>query len=261
MSRDRLLPRAFPTPADPSLAGWWPLFGLRIETDELVLRPVTDEDLPAVLAALQHGIHPTGQNPFGPVAWSQAPPEDVARQTLQHIWRSRAATGPDTWEIQCGVWDRSAAGSADPASSAPPRDTDGELIGLQSLGAETFRLTRTVTTGSWLRHGTQGRGLGRLARAMALTLAFDHFGALAAETTSAVWNEASLGVSRALGYRDNGVHVRAWGRQAEAEIHLRVTPDDFRRPAQPVSVTGIEPVRQFLAIPTSVPSPTEEYAP
>ena len=210
--RGGLLPRWFPSPELADLTGWWPLLGLRAQTDRLVLRPIADPDLPALLAAVQSGIHPTGQNPFGEVPWSQAPAQDVARQTLQHIWRSRAGTGPKTWAIQLGVWDRQ--GSSDGPTGGP----DGALIGLQDLTAEDFHLTRTVQTGSWLRHSVQGHGLGKQARAIGLTLAFDHLGALAAETSCADWNQASQGVSTALGYRFNGAHVRAWGRESVAEL-------------------------------------------
>lgn len=262
--RGGLLPRWFPSPELADLTGWWPLFGLRAQTDRLVLRPIADPDLPALLAAVQSGIHPTGQNPFGEVPWSQAPAQDVARQTLQHIWRSRAGTGPKTWAIQLGVWDRQ--GSSDGPTGGP----DGALIGLQDLTAEDFHLTRTVQTGSWLRHSVQGRGLGKQARAIGLTLAFDHLGALAAETSCADWNQASQGVSTALGYRFNGAHVRAWGRESVAELSFRLTPEDFRRPTTPVEVTGIDAVQRFLQIspthqktdvPTTAPSPSGETSP
>lgn len=262
--RGGLLPRWFPSPELADLTGWWPLFGLRAQTDRLVLRPIADPDLPALLAAVQSGIHPTGQNPFGEVPWSQAPAQDVARQTLQHIWRSRAGTGPKTWAIQLGVWDRQ--GSSDGPTGGP----DGALIGLQDLTAEDFHLTRTVQTGSWLRHSVQGHGLGKQARAIGLTLAFDHLGALAAETSCADWNQASQGVSTALGYRFNGAHVRAWGRESVAELSFRLTPEDFRRPTTPVEVTGIDAVQRFLQIspthqktdvPTTAPSPSGETSP
>lgn len=262
--RGALLPAWFPSPEPADLTGWWPLFGLRAQTERLVLRPIADPDLPALLAAVQSGIHPTGQNPFGEVPWSQAPAQDVARQTLQHIWRSRAGTGPQTWTVQFGVWDR----HGDP--HGPTGGPDGELIGLQDIAAEDFHLTRTVQTGSWLRHSAQGRGLGKQARAIGLALAFDHLGALAAETSCADWNQASQGVSTALGYRFNGARVRAWGREAVTELDFRVTPEQFRRPSATVEVTGIEPVRRFLQIshtlqktsfPTTATAPSGESAP
>ena len=253
--RSGLLPPWFPAPEPADLHGWWPLFGLRAETERLVLRPVADADLPALLAAVQRGIHPTGQNPFGEVPWSQAPAQDVWRQTLQHIWRTRAATGPRTWTVQCGVWDR----HGDP--DGPCGGPDGELIGLQDVSAQDFHLTRTVETGSWLRHDVQGQGLGRQARTVGLVLAFDHLGALAAETSCASWNQASQRVSTSLGYRFNGAHVRAWGREPETVLHFRLTPEEFLRPQTPVSVTGIAPVQAFLgipAVPTPAPAPSGE---
>lgn len=241
--RAALAPAWFPSPADPSLAGWWPPFGLQLHAPGLTLRPVQDEDLPHLLTALQSGVHPAGQNPFGPVAWTQAPPQDVARQTLQHLWRCRAQTGPQDWTLNFGVWDTTSA--------------DAVLLGLQDLSASDYSLTRTVQSGSWLRHDAQGRGIGRRARAMILTLAFDHLGALAAETSCAEWNQASRRVSLSLGYEPNGVHVRKWGRTAEAELDFRLTPERFRRLPDdvPLQITGLQPVLDFLRIPTECASP------
>ncbi|WP_336703717.1 GNAT family protein [Micrococcus terreus] len=253
--RGALLPAWFPSPEPADLTGWWPLFGLRAQTERLVLRPIADPDLPALLAAVQSGIHPTGQNPFGEVPWSQAPAQDVARQTLQHIWRSRANTGPQTWTVQLGVWDR----QGDP--DCPTGGPDGALIGLQDIAAEDFHLTRTIRTGSWLHHEAQGQGLGTQARAIGLILAFDHWGALAAETNCADWNQASQGVSMSLGYRFNGAHVRAWGRETVTVLDFHLTPDEFRRPAAPVEITGIEAVRRFLRIPQMTPFPTTAPSP
>lgn len=43
----------------------WPLFGLRIRSQRLVLRLPTDEDLVRLIAVARAGIHPEGSMPFG----------------------------------------------------------------------------------------------------------------------------------------------------------------------------------------------------
>lgn len=56
-------------PARTRLADAWPLFGLRLRTEHLVLRLPTDDDLLALMDLARAGIHPSGEMPFG-VAWS-----------------------------------------------------------------------------------------------------------------------------------------------------------------------------------------------
>jgi hypothetical protein len=52
-----------------SLEAAWPLFGLRIRSEHLVLRLPTDEDMLALLDLAKAGIHPPDEMPFG-IAWS-----------------------------------------------------------------------------------------------------------------------------------------------------------------------------------------------
>lgn len=46
----------------------WPLFGLRIRSERLVLRLPTDVDLPALMAVAKEGIHPANDMPTRDVA-------------------------------------------------------------------------------------------------------------------------------------------------------------------------------------------------
>ncbi|MFC7403090.1 GNAT family N-acetyltransferase [Citricoccus sp. GCM10030269] len=235
LERSELLPVEFPVPGSGALEDWWPLFSLRLEAGPLTLRPVTDGDLPALLQCARAGIHPRGLNPFGAVPWSEAPASDLAKNMLQHIWEARAEARPDQWRIHFGVWEHQ-------PDSAPA------LIGMMDLGARHFAQTRTVSTGSWLRYDAQGRGLGTLARSIVLVLAFDHFGALAATTDCASWNQSSAAVSLALGYQHNGVEVEAWGRTAEVVLRFRLDAREFTRPETEVIATGVEASRQLLGI-------------
>jgi RimJ/RimL family protein N-acetyltransferase len=61
-----------------------------------------------------------------------------------------------------------------------------------------------VTSFSWLAPGRRGQGLGKEMRAAILQLAFAGLGASEAGSDAFVDNEASNGVSRALGYEPNG---------------------------------------------------------
>jgi RimJ/RimL family protein N-acetyltransferase len=98
-----------------------------------------------------------------------------------------------------------------------------------------------VNTGSWLGLPFQGRGIGKRMRQAVLALAFDHLGALAAETEAMVTNPASSRVSLGVGYQPNGRGVLSpRGTPVETE-RFRMTLDDWRSRERPlVEVTGLE---------------------
>jgi RimJ/RimL family protein N-acetyltransferase len=116
------------------------------------------------------------------------------------------------------------------------------------VGAKNFATLKTVSTGSWLKQSVQGRGLGKEMRAAVALYAFDWLGAEIAESEAASWNEASLGVSRSLGYELNGITRKAWGTQVETVQHVRLTPETFKRPDWTLQVKGHEPAAKFLGI-------------
>jgi len=102
------------------------------------------------------------------------------------------------------------------------------VVGVQSLEGEHFLELRTVDSTSWLVHDVRGRGVGIAMRSAVLGLAFDHLGAMAAVTSARTDNAASLGVSRHLGYRDNGVSLSASGAGPVQLVHMRLTADDWQ---------------------------------
>lgn len=207
----------------------WPLFGLTLRTPRLELRPVLDQDLPAAVAAARSGIHEPGRNPFT-TAWAEAPEHELGPRMAQWHWRCRAECTPESWTLLLGIWHA------------------GEFIGCQDVGAKDFAALKTVTTGSWLTQSMQGRGFGKEMRAAVALYAFDWLGAEVAESEAAGWNEASLGVSRSLGYEPNGITRKAWGTQVETVQHVRLTPDSFKRPDWTLRVEGHEAAAKYLNI-------------
>lgn len=163
----------------------WPLFELRLITEELVLRPVTDSDLPALVDAVDAGIHDPDFVPFS-VPWSLRPAPERARELAQHIWKARADWSPDRWVLHLAVM------------------LDGRPIGVQSAFTRDFPIMREASTGSWLTRAEQGKGYGKQMRVALLTLLFDHLGTQIARTEARTENLSSLGVTRALGYAENG---------------------------------------------------------
>ncbi|WP_077490304.1 GNAT family N-acetyltransferase [Sinomonas mesophila] len=212
----------------------WPLFRLRLATPRLALRPLRDEDLPALAEAAASGIHDPARTPFA-APWTDAPAGELAANTARWVWGRRSELAADAWTVQFGVFAH-----------------DGALLGAQDVSAARFTDRRTIETGSWLRRDAQGRGYGAEMRAAVLLWAFDCLGAEVAETAAFDWNAASLGVSRRLGYGPNGEtrHATRPG-VVERELKLRLLAEDFRRPEWELEVGGGPEAATFLGIPTA----------
>ncbi len=210
------------------LVDLWPLFGLTLRTPRLVLTPVADSHLPALVAAAQSGVHDPAEMPFD-TPWANVPAANLGPDMSRHIWRSRAATAPEHWDVQFAVL------------------LDGTPIGVQDVRADDFAVLRQISTGSWLQRAHQGRGLGAEMRAALLMLAFDHLGATKAESAAFADNHQSLRVSEKLGYAANGTRrvQRRPGEPVESR-ELVVTPATFIRPSWSVAVTGLTECRPLL---------------
>ncbi len=213
---------------DTPLVDLWPLFGLEVQSPRLLLTPVRDDHLAGLVDAVRAGVHDPAEQPFD-VPWTSAPADELGLNTLRHLWSSRAATRAGHWDIQFAVL------------------REGVPIGVQDVRADHFDVVRTIGTGSWLSSAHQGQGLGTEMRAAILMLAFDHLGALRAESAAFVDNPRSLRVSAKLGYVDNGgwFQPRRPGESAESRRML-VTPDTLVRPDWAVQVRGLPECRALL---------------
>ncbi|HEY2916592.1 MAG TPA: GNAT family protein [Candidatus Limnocylindrales bacterium] len=209
----------------------WPLFDLRLRTGSLVLRLPGVDDLAALIELAKAGIHPPEEMPFG-FAWTDQPSPEFDRNFFQFHVQQWASWRPDEWSLPLGVW------------------VDGSLAGVQELSATSFATMRTVLTGSWLGQAFQGRGIGTLMRQAVLALAFDHLDAEVAESGGFFDNPASLGVSRAIGYRDNGIGRLAPRGVARETQRFRLSRDDWRARERPeVGVEGLEPCLELFGLP------------
>ena len=205
----------------------WPLFDLRLTTPDLELRLLTEPDLPAFGAVIPDDLE---MNPkahrftgFG---------DRQQRQVIaaQGYWKALGTWTPDSWALWLAV------------------RHDGSLIGFQGLEGDDFPTLRTVDSSSFLAEDARGRGWGKQMRQAVLALAFGALGAEYAITSAWHDNHASLGVSRALGYVDNGVQrhrrdaldgSRSW---VDDMVHLRLTQAEFvrRHGFDGVTVSGAE---------------------
>lgn len=197
-----------------------PLLGLGLRCGETRLRAVRERDLP-VLADLQSDD--VEVDPHVEVF----PGHDAAahRRRVVHrtYWHHLGSWSPSSWTLLLAV------------------EHAGELVGVQALEGEHFAELRTVDSWSWLTAGARGRGTGLAMRQAVLGLAFDHLGAVAAVSSARPTNQASLGVSRRLGYRDNGTSLSAVGGTPLELTHLRLTRGDWQASGRgrDVEVTGL----------------------
>jgi RimJ/RimL family protein N-acetyltransferase len=166
--------------------------------------------------------------PFA-VPWTRRPSPEFERGFLQFHWGQRARLSPDDWWIDFAVL------------------RGGVPIGMQGLSARRFAVLRTVGTGSWLGLEHQGRGHGKEMRAAVLGFAFERLVAEEAHTSAFTDNPASEGVSRSLGYVENGRDRMAPEGIAKEHVRFRMTKELWRsRPRPPIEVHGLEACRALL---------------
>jgi RimJ/RimL family protein N-acetyltransferase len=205
----------------------WPLFDLRLECRSVSLRPVREADLPHLAAILPDDV---GHDPRLEMFPGLSDAENERRLFWQGYWRALGSWSPSSWVLHLAV------------------EHEGELVGVQTLEGEDFPRLRTVDSASWLVPGVRGRGVGVAMRIAVLGLAFDHLGAVAAVSSATVGNAASLGVSRRIGYTDNGVSlIVETGGVAQLQ-HLRLTAAAWRH-GDEVTVSGIERCRPWFGSP------------
>jgi RimJ/RimL family protein N-acetyltransferase len=201
-----------------------PLDELRLRTDRLELRWPDADEIMALAHLAETGVHDPAEMPFI-VPWTDrvGEPGFVEYFCAYHEGLRREWT-PEHWALELGVW------AAD------------ELIGVQGVTAHDFATDREVKTGSWLAQRFHGRGFGTEMRGAVLELAFHGLGAEAALSSALDGVDASMRVSRKLGYVDDGeswVEVRG---ERRLDRHLRLTRDrwiDQERIS--VRLSGLEP--------------------
>lgn len=208
----------------------WPLFGLWIETPRLTLRYPSDDDLAALNNLAGQGIHDPALMPFD-VPWTDDPPEIRPQHSLQFYWGLRASWKPTNWHLSLIV-------------------KEGEtVVGAQGVLAIDFAVRRQVGTGSWVGKAYQGRGIGKEMRAAILHLAFAGLGAGRATSAAFENNAASLAVSRALGYVENGDDIGAPRDKPVRQIRLLLTRETWEKNRRhDIQIHGLAPCLPMFGV-------------
>lgn len=208
----------------------WPLFDLVIRTPRLECRYVTQELACDLVELAARGIHPPERMPFN-VPWTDAPPGELERNSLQHFWGMWSSHQPNGWTLPFAVL------------------VDGVAVGTSAVRGDDFAVLRQVGTGSWLGQAHQGQGLGTEFRHAMLELIFAHLGADRALSAAYEDNPASLGVSRKLGYRDDGETWMVRRGKPARQIRLALDRGDWERTRRDdITVEGLEPCLPLLGL-------------
>lgn len=197
----------------------WPFFDLRLTCGDVVLRGVTDADLPRLSELYPDDCE---QDPSAERFAELDAARDRARLFLQGFWRNRGTWSPASWCLDLAV------------------EVRGDLVGLQSLEGDEFPLLRTADSCSWLATEARGRGTATVMRTAALALAFGPLGAVAAVSSARMDNAASLAVSRRLGYADNGLSLTDTPTGVAQLQHLRLTRERWRADGHEVQISGAD---------------------
>jgi RimJ/RimL family protein N-acetyltransferase len=211
---------------------YWPLFDLRLRIADLDLRPMTEADLAQLADELPDDLE---QDPA-------STSYDVADRRLgrgivvhQGYWKAYGNWRPGAWRLNFVV------------------RRGGAVIGVQELEGNDFLVLGIVDTSSYLVPAARGQGLGKRMRAAVLGLAFGPLGAQAAITSAWQDNDASLGVSRSLGYLPNGESrmVREGDAGVDTLVHLMLKRDAWvsRGSGRDVEVEGFDPCRPLFGLP------------
>ncbi len=217
--------------ASPLAVRIWPVLGLSVVTPRLELRAI-DEELGAELAELAAGgIHDPASMPFA-MPWSDVPPPQLQRNTMQYYARMRAEWTPTAWSCNFATV------------------VEGTVVGTTGLFAKNFGLLRTFETGSWLGRAHQGSGIGSEMRVATLQFGFAGLDALCGTTGAFADNPRSLGVTAKLGYRE--IEPEPKVRRGERAITRRFVMDrdhwDAHVRRDDITIDGLEACRELFGL-------------
>jgi len=222
---------------------YWPVFDLVVRTSRLELRYPDDVLLTELATLSGQGVHDPEFMPFSE-PWTTAPPGQIEPNTLKFFWKLRSEWTPEQWSLSMVVRE------------------GGVVKGTQGMSATRFSSSRTVRTGSWLGKAYQGQGIGKEMRTAILYLAFVGLGAERAESAAFDDNLASIGVSRAVGYADNGDEILKRGDATGRGVRFLMNREAWMRSPvgqrTDINIEGLEACLPMFGI---EPAPTGSGSP
>lgn len=207
----------------------WPPMAIRLSVGAVLLLPVRETDLAALASMLPDDAdHDPASVMFEGLTYG----ENRRRLFVGNCWRALGTWSTEEWNLVFTV------------------RVNGDMVGVQSLEANHFAELRTVDSSSWLIETARGRGIGVAMRRAVLSLAFDHLGAERAVSSAREGNLSSLGVSRRLGYKDNGVSTSRSPSGPITVRHMLLGRDIWCRAVggRDVAVSGLDGCGQWFGV-------------
>jgi RimJ/RimL family protein N-acetyltransferase len=177
----------------------WPVHGVRLTTPDLHLAATVESDLATLGRVLPDDVE---QDPRSTRYAGLDAGANRRAVLAQSYWRALGTWSPRQWALPFTV------------------RRGGEVIGMQWLEGHDPGDGCVVDSSSWLVRQARGAGWGVQMRAAVISFAFGSLGARAAVSSAVLDNEASLGVSRALGYEAS--HRSMLEHSGEVLQHLRL---------------------------------------
>ncbi|MQM24588.1 GNAT family N-acetyltransferase [Glycomyces albidus] len=204
------------------LADYLPAYRIRLRTERLELRLPDLDDLAALAEQAASGVHGPDFQPFKN-AWTEEEP--LARGRTAILWNLRLLSSitPELWCL--------------PFVAVH----EGRVIGKQDLAGKQYAITREATTSSWLGQAHHGHGLGTEMRAAVLAFLFEGLGADYALSDCLEGNGPSIGVSRKLGYRPDGVELQIYKGKRVTSLRWRLAREDWEaHRTHEVAIEGLD---------------------
>lgn len=207
----------------------WPLYDIVIRTPRLEVRLPTELELNAIALIADESIFVNTPSMSFNLDWPMTPSPEREQNLYKFHMKARADWEPTSWNLSLVAF------------------LDGVPIGNQAMAAQRFKEMRSVSTGSWIGGDYQGQGFGTEMRAALLELAFAGLGAEEALSEARTDNAASLGVSRRLGYVENGIKRSRFGDEVAIGVDLRLTKEAWVEHRMPdLSIDGLDSCRHLF---------------
>lgn len=203
---------------------------LRVTTPQIELVGATDHLLEKLEPIVRTGKASAEPAPYDdPMSLYEEDPEIRVVKWLQSVWRGRGIVTADFWRLNLIVM------------------LNNKPVGMQDVIGDHFNTYGTVGTFSWLSSDVRQRGIGSEIRQAALHLAFDGLEAREATSEAFIDNLGSNGVSRRLGYKENGVTWASRHGEPALMQRWRLTREDWlphRR--SDIEMYGVASTRKVL---------------
>lgn len=214
----------------------WSLYDLHIRTERLVMRLPNEDEIAQLVTKADGSLYADPSSVPFVIDWPNRPSPARERGFAQFHWKLRADWTPESWHLLLVAF------------------LDGQPVGSQGMQADDFARLRTVHTGSYILRDFQGQGFGTEMRQAVMELAFAGLDAHEAHSSARTDNHASRGVSRKLGYVDNGVSTFMFGDQRGEDHRLLLRRKAWQaNRVDGITIEGLEANLDMFGVGESVP--------